>query len=137
MGQGPARAPGGTQRGWGREGAAAAPQEARDGVPVAGCHCPHGCAEGGRATLLSPRKGVPWDRITEYLGSGGILKGHQVPALCHGQGQGQGHLLPQAPSNQASITARDRARTSLRVLSLSLTPKNPFLTSHQTHPAAV
>lgn len=28
----------------------------QDGAPVAGCHCPHGCAEGVRATLLSPRK---------------------------------------------------------------------------------
>lgn len=49
----------------------------QDGAPVAGCHCPHGCAEGGRATLLSPRKGVPGDRIMEYLGSEGILKGHR------------------------------------------------------------
>lgn len=109
MGQGPACAPGGTRRGWGREGAAGG---SRTEPPLPAVTVPMGVLRGAEPPCCPPAKWVPRDRITEYLGSEGTLKGHWDK----GQGQGQGHLSLQAPSYQASITARDRARTSLRVL---------------------
>lgn len=66
MGQGPACAPGGTRRGWGREGAAGG---SRTEPPLPADTVPMGVLRGAEPPCCPPAKWVPRDRITEYLGS--------------------------------------------------------------------
>lgn len=96
-GTGASPCPWGDTEGLGARGGCGCPTGgSRTEPPLLAVTVPMGVLRGAEPPCCPPAKWVPWDRITEYLGSGGTLKGHRDK----GQGQGQGHLSLQAPFNR-------------------------------------